>query len=163
MSRSIVLFLGLFVLASSAYAKVPQLVSPEQRATRIYVSKSNQQLQIFRDDVLLKTYKVRFGKHPRGHKQAEGDERTPEGNYVIDYKNPNSKFHLSLHISYPNAEDRGRAKNAGLSPGGDIMVHGGNNIFRPFNWTDGCIAVTNKQIEEIWRLVEVGTPIEIVP
>lgn len=163
MFRAIVLILGTLVFAFSAYAKAPQLVSPEQRATLIYVSKSERQLQLFRNDVLLKRYRVRFGRNPQGHKQAEGDERTPEGSYVIDYKNPRSRFHLSLHISYPNAEDRARAKASGLSPGGDIMVHGGNNIFRPFNWTDGCIAVTNKQIEEIWRLVEVGTPIEIVP
>lgn len=163
MKRLIVVFVTLLVVSTASSAEVPALASPDQRATRIYVSKSKQELQLFRDEQLLKTYKVRFGDQPKGHKQTEGDERTPEGKYVIDYKNPASDFHLSLHVSYPNATDKERAATAGVSPGGDIMVHGGNNVFRRYNWTDGCIALTNKQIEEVWRLVDVGTPIEIVP
>ena len=119
---------------------------------------------------VLKTYKVALGSVPIGAKRVEGDHKTPEGDYIIDTKNAQSQFHLSLHISYPNAADQQRARSLGARPGGAIMIHG---LARPFaylgplhrqtDWTDGCIAVTNAEIEEIWKLVPVGTRIEIRP
>ncbi len=109
---------------------------------------------------------IQLGDAPLGHKQFEGDERTPEGRYVIDHGNPASAYHLSLHISYPDARDRAFAESQGRSPGGDIFVHGQPNSLlvgrMPGDWTDGCIAVSNEEIEELWSLVGSGTPIEIV-
>ena len=119
---------------------------------------------------MLKTYKVALGSVPVGPKQVEGDHKTPEGDYLIDAKNAHSQFHLSLHISYPSAADQQRARSMGARPGGAIMIHG---LARPFaylgplhrqtDWTDGCVAVTNAEIEEIWKLVPVGTRVEIRP
>ncbi|MFW5936693.1 MAG: L,D-transpeptidase family protein, partial [Desulfosalsimonas sp.] len=114
---------------------------------------------------------VALGGNPRGHKQQEGDGRTPEGLYVLDYKNPNSEFYKSIHISYPNADDRKTARELGVSPGGAIMIHGQKNgadrlsteIIQLFNWTDGCIAVTNSAMDEIWQAVDINTPIRIKP
>jgi hypothetical protein len=118
----------------------------------------------------VKVYKIALGRNPVGHKQQEGDGRTPEGRYVIDFRKRDSAFHRALHISYPNVDDRARARRRGVSPGGAIMIHGLKNGFgavgaahRLRDWTDGCIAVTNPEIEEIWRLVRDGTPIEIRP
>jgi len=119
---------------------------------------------------VLKTYKIALGSQPQGHKTQRGDHRTPEGVYTIDSRNRRSTFHLALHISYPNAADRAQARRRGVSPGGAIMIHGLPEAFaslgplhRLSDWTDGCIAVTNEEIEEIWRLVPLGTPIEILP
>ena len=89
--------------------------------------------------------------------------RTPEGEYRISGRNPYSRFHLSLRVSYPNADDRRQARARGVDPGGDIMIHGGNSALYPFDWTDGCIALTNTEIEEVWRLVPTGTAIRIDP
>jgi murein L,D-transpeptidase YafK len=119
---------------------------------------------------VLKTYKIALGTEPVGRKTRQGDHRTPEGVYVIDSKNAKSRFHMGLHVSYPNASDRARARALGVSPGGAIMIHGLPDAFarlgplhRQADWTDGCIAVTNEEIEEIWQLVPLGTPIEILP
>lgn len=114
----------------------------------------------------LRTYRgIQLGNAPQGHKQFEGDERTPEGRYVIDYGNPRSAYHLSLHISYPNTGDRIFAESRGKSPGGDIFIHGQPNGLiagrAVGDWTDGCIALSNHEIEELWTLVRDGTPIEI--
>jgi len=110
---------------------------------------------------------LQFGDSPQGHKRFEGDERTPEGRYVIDWGNPNSRYHLSLHISYPNAADRAYARARGRSPGGMIMLHGQPNGWGegrvPGDWTDGCIALSNAEIEALWEAVPDGTPIEIRP
>jgi murein L,D-transpeptidase YafK len=118
----------------------------------------------------VRTYRIALGGHPEGHKRQEGDSRTPEGIYVIDARNPESRFHLSLRISYPNAEDRRRAASRGVSPGGDIFIHGlpngdgdASRAYAGRDWTDGCIAVTNAEIREIWAMVKEGTPIEIRP
>lgn len=118
----------------------------------------------------VRVYSIALGGNPVGHKQRRGDERTPEGVYFIESQNEHSRFHLALSISYPNEEDRERAAAKGVSPGGDIMIHGIRNglgwlgpVHRLLDWTDGCIAVTNSEIEEIWKLVEVGTPVEITP
>ncbi len=139
-------------------------------ADRVLVEKSARRLTLLRDGRVLKTYAVALGSSPRGHKQQEGDGRTPEGVYQIDFHKPDSDFHLALHISYPNADDTGRAAARGVAPGGDIMIHGLRNglgaigaAHRLHDWTAGCIAVTNAEIEEIFRAVPDGTPIEIRP
>ncbi len=110
---------------------------------------------------------IQLGDAPAGHKRFQGDERTPEGRYTIDYGNPNSSYHLSLHISYPNARDTAYARSQGRSPGGSIFIHGQPNALSagrvPGNWTDGCIAVSNEEIEALWEAVPDGTVIDIVP
>jgi len=141
-----------------------------KQVDKVYVVKSKRQLHLMYKNRIVKTYPIGLGQQPNGHKQQQGDSRTPEGDYVIDYRNPNSRFHLSLHISYPNNVDRKRAHSKGVSPGGDIFIHGLPNgleasgrLFSQSDWTDGCIAVSNTAIKEIWRTVKNGTPIEIVP
>lgn len=136
---------------------------------KIYVDKSERLLKLLSGDKVIKTYHVALGDSPVGHKQQQGDERTPTGHYILDYKNENSIAHRSIHISYPNTTDKARAKELGVSPGGDIMIHGQMNGFSHlawFNqqrdWTDGCIAVTNAEMDEIMAVYKVGIPIEIV-
>lgn len=135
----------------------------------ILVDKSDRTLALYGQGQVLRTYGgLQFGDAPTGHKQFEGDERTPEGRYVIDYRNPRSSYHLSLHISYPDPDDRAFAQSHGRSPGGLIFIHGQPNGYPegervPGDWTDGCIALANEQIEELWTVVADGTPIEIRP
>ncbi len=113
---------------------------------------------------VLKRYRFELGFEPTGHKQHEGDGRTPEGVYRIDRRNPNSRFHLSLGISYPNTQDRSAAAVLGLPPGGDIFIHGTPSaLVRMVDWTAGCIAVTNDEMEEIYAMVQDGTIIAIYP
>ncbi len=140
------------------------------RVTRIVVAKRARTLSLWDGDRHLRTYHVSFGANPVGHKEREGDERTPEGRYVIDGRNARSIAHLGLHISYPSPEDRRRAAARGVPPGGGIMIHGMPDVLGWFgrlhrlgNWTDGCIAVTNREMDEIWRVVPDGTPITIGP
>lgn len=140
------------------------------KADRIVIDKSDRALTLLRGNEPLRVYTVALGGAPKGAKRFEGDGRTPEGVYRIDYRNANSNFHLALRISYPNEADRVRALDAGLDPGGQIMIHGLKNgqgwlgeRHRGGDWTDGCIAVTNAEIEEIWSLVDLGTPVEIKP
>jgi murein L,D-transpeptidase YafK len=142
----------------------------ELKADRLVVSKSERTLTLERDGRPIRTYLVALGSRPAGHKQREGDRRTPEGVYAIDARNPDSAYHLSLRISYPNDQDRLRAAANGVNPGGEIMIHGMGGaatkvsaLHPRFDWTDGCVAVTNEEMDEIWRLVDVGTPIEIKP
>src|SRR5262249_38595370 len=139
-------------------------------ADRIVILKSEHTLTLMREGKVLKSYKVALGTTPVGAKTRQGDGKTPEGLYVIDSRNSRSQFHLSLHISYPNAADRARAAKLKVSPGGDIMIHGLAPSFaylgalhRKTDWTLGCIAVTDPEIEEIWRLVPNGTQVEIKP
>ena len=122
------------------------------------------------DDTVLATYRVSLGGAPVGHKQQEGDERTPEGTYVLDWRNAESIAHRSIHVAYPDAADTTRADSAGVSPGGQIMIHGITNglgwlgrLHRLADWTDGCIGVTNAEMDQIWDAVPDGTPIEIRP
>lgn len=157
------ILLGCAFASQLVLARAPEMAPAHEHATRVHVDKSDRVLTLFRNDTPIARYRVRLGANPRGHKQAKGDERTPEGAYVLDHKNAKSRFNLSIHVSYPNASDQAAARAAGRDPGGQIMVHGGNQWWRPWNWTDGCIAVTNREIEEIWRLVPVGTPIQIDP
>jgi murein L,D-transpeptidase YafK len=142
----------------------------EPKADGIIVHKKARKMELMRSGQVFKTYKIALGGDPVGPKTRQGDHRTPEGVYVIDSRNSGSQFHRSLHISYPNAEDKLRARKLGAHTGGDIFIHGLPNGYgfvgaahRARDWTDGCIAVTNQEIEEIWRLVENGTPVEIWP
>jgi murein L,D-transpeptidase YafK len=140
------------------------------QADKIVIMKSARTMTLLSGAKTLKTYKIALGSVPVGPKRVEGDHKTPEGDYRIDAKNSHSQFHLSLHISYPSAADQERARSLGARPGGAIMIHG---LARPFaylgplhrqtDWTDGCIAVTNAEIEEIWKLVPVGTRVDIRP
>jgi len=157
---AIVLVLGLHCTAAAA---------PSQ-ADKIVILKSARTMTLLSSGKVLKTYKVALGSVPVGPKRIEGDHKTPEGDYIIDAKNQHSQFHLSLHISYPSAADQQRARNLGARPGGAIMIHGLAAPFaylgplhRQTDWTDGCVAVTNAEIEEIWKLVPVGTRVEIRP
>jgi murein L,D-transpeptidase YafK len=140
------------------------------RADRVLVLKKERTLQLLSQGKVVKTYKVALGGDPVGPKTRQGDHRTPEGVYVLDSRNEHSQFHKSIHISYPNATDRAAAQFHRVSPGGDVFVHGLPNGYgwigsshRTKDWTDGCIAVTNQEIEEIWKAVRDGTPIEIRP
>ena len=137
---------------------------------RILIEKSARRLMLISQGEVLKTYKIALGGNPIGPKERQGDNKTPEGTYVIDARNRDSRFHLSLHISYPNERDKKRAKELGDSPGGDIMIHGIKNdsswvgdAHAKVDWTKGCIAVTNEEIEEIAKLAPNGTIVEIRP
>lgn len=139
-------------------------------ADKILIEKKERRLTLMAKDKVLKTYKIALGGDPDGPKERQGDNKTPEGTYIIDSRNKNSRYHLSLHISYPNDKDKNRAKELGVSPGGNIMIHGIKNGFSwidvkhsDFDWTRGCIAVTNEEIEEIDKLVPNGTAVEIRP
>lgn len=143
---------------------------PETPADRVVIHKAKRELLLFRRDKVIRSYRVALGTHPVGPKVRQGDGRTPEGAYEIVGRNERSAYHRSLRISYPNAEDRARAAKLGVDPGGDIMIHGLPNgrgyvgkAHRLVDWTAGCIAVTDEEIEEIWRLVPNGTPVEIKP
>lgn len=136
---------------------------------KVFVDKSDRVLQLMARGNVIRSYRIALGDSPVGHKQQQGDQRTPTGIYTLDYKNENSIAHRSIHISYPNAADKAHAKSLGVSPGGDIMIHGQMNGFGHLgwlnqrrDWTDGCIAVTNDEMDEIMAAVTLGTPIEIV-
>jgi len=137
---------------------------------RILIEKKERRLMLISNGELLKTYRIALGGNPVGPKERQGDNKTPEGIYVIDARNKDSRYHLSLHVSYPNERDRKRAKELGVSPGGDIMIHGIKNGFSwvgdshsEVDWTKGCIAVTDEEIEEIGKLAPNGTIVEIRP
>jgi murein L,D-transpeptidase YafK len=135
------------------------------RVDRIVVQKSRREMLLLSGESVVRSYRIALGRDPVGHKQREGDGRTPEGRYAIDRRNPKSKYHLALHISYPNAADVGRARSQGIDPGCDIMIHGCKpGVQHPdADWTQGCIAVRDSEMDEIWELVADGTPIEILP
>lgn len=146
--------------------------SPEAlgKADRILILKAKRELTLFHNGKPLKTYEVSLGASPVGDKQCQGDNRTPEGTYRIELKNRHSRFHRSLRVSYPNARDVAESRRRGCSPGGDIMIHGLGKSFGYLgklhlasDWTLGCIAVTNEEIEEIWAAVDVGIVVEIRP
>jgi murein L,D-transpeptidase YafK len=143
---------------------------PVGKADKIVVMKGEKRLYLLRDGEVVRSYRVALGRQPRGTKLYEGDGRTPEGRYVLDARNADSRFYRAFHVSYPNASDRARASALGQAAGGLIMIHGLPRE-RPawgaehwmYNWTTGCIAVTDREMDEIWESVEVGTPIEIRP
>lgn len=155
----LLLFLSL-ITAASAQSKVDRLV----------VLKRQHKLLLMSGDQVVKSYQVALGSGGLAPKRRQGDHRTPEGPYTIDYRNPASRFHLALHISYPQQTDKQRARQLGVNPGGDIMIHGlgpsfswAGELHRNHDWTDGCIAVTDEEMDEIWQAVPDGTPVEIRP
>jgi murein L,D-transpeptidase YafK len=165
-----VLWAATVVGGAAAYAQIPvgATLPPDAIADRVVVEKATRVLTLLSGNRVLKTYPIRLGRNPSGAKTREGDGRTPEGQYLIDHRNPTSRFHLALHVSYPSQTDIARAAAARVPPGGDIMVHGLPNglgwlgrLHQLFDWTNGCIAVTDREIEEIYRAVPDGTPIEI--
>lgn len=174
MLKLLLLFLLILCVAALTVVAVACLnLSPLPKdavADRILVEKSAHRLTLLRGKTALKTYRVALGREPVGPKEYEGDQRTPEGIYSIDFHKPDSDYHLALHISYPEQRDIDRAATQGLAAGSDIMIHGlpnGRNWIGAFHrrtdWTAGCIAVTDFEIEEIFRAVPDGTPIEIRP
>ena len=150
-------------LASCGSTKFRKYRGPA--VTLVVVDKSDRNMWLFHNDEVLKTYDVDLGRSPSGHKQVEGDGKTPEGDYIIDRRNPNSQYHLSIGISYPNEQDVAFAKAQGKEPGGEIFIHG-RSRYRGGNygdWTAGCIAVTDREVETIYAMVRDGTPITIRP
>ena len=140
-------------------------------ADKVIIDKSKRVLLLINDESVSHVFRITLGGNPVGHKVMEGDKKTPEGSYKLDYKNPNSKFYRSIHVSYPNTQDREIAKELGVSPGGAIMIHGqrnGSNFTQSLinqyrDWTAGCISVSNHDMDEIWSMIQPGTPIEINP
>jgi murein L,D-transpeptidase YafK len=140
------------------------------KADQVIVDKSTRTLTLLSHGKVLRTYKVALGGVPLGAKEREGDHKTPEGHYILDRRNSKSRYYKSIHVSYPSEQDKQKAAERGVLAGGDIMVHGLPNGFgwlgathRERDWTDGCVAVTDKEMDEIWELVADGTPIEIRP
>lgn len=136
----------------------------------IVVKKGDRKMFLFNEGRLVKYYPISLGDNPIGHKVQQGDERTPEGRYKLTHKNAQSRFYRSIHVDYPNAEDRKKAKLMGVHPGGQIKIHGLPNkqkyptdVYLGMNWTNGCIAVSNKAMDELWSAVKFNTPIEILP
>ena len=134
----------------------------------VKVDKSENKMYLLDNGKVIKEYHVAFGENPKGHKEQEGDEKTPEGTYTLDYKKEDSSFYRAMHISYPNKMDLEHAKDKGVSAGGFIMVHGQRNklgwpssVTQKFNWTNGCIALTNAEMDEFMSLVNIGTKIQI--
>lgn len=141
---------------------------PLRLVDSIVVEKKARKLTLYADGKPMRTYLVALGAKPVGDKVKAGDNKTPEGLFYIDARQPNSKYHLALHISYPDAPRRARAEAMGVDPGGDIMIHGLPNglgaagaAHRRNDWTNGCVALTDEEIEQIWSVVPIGTPVEI--
>ena len=164
-------FVAIALLLGGVWIYAHQVWNPLPTGTtidRILVEKSARRLSIFRDGKKLKSYRVALGRNPIGAKEQEGDMKTPEGLYWIDWRNPESDYHLSLHVSYPSDEDNARAAERGVNAGFDIMIHGITNgrgwigaFHRMHDWTAGCLALTDEEIEELYRVTPDWTPIEI--
>ena len=140
------------------------------KADRVVILKTERTMILMQGDLVLRIYRIALGRYPIGHKQQEGDARTPEGAYTLDFKLKDSEFYKAIRVSYPNQQDISYARARGVDPGGKIMIHGLPNkvpaarVGHPMiDWTQGCIAVTNREMDEIWRMVDPGTPIEIHP
>lgn len=132
----------------------------------VVVFKADREMLLYRDGLPVKRYPIQLGSEPDGHKRYEGDGRTPEGAYTLDWRNPDSRFYKSIHVSYPDSRDLVAAMRRGLDPGGEIMIHGQPwyaGTARVGDWTDGCIAVTNEVMDELWELIPEDTRIHIYP
>ena len=158
-------FVLLIVLSALSLA-----VCAEPTVSVVRVLKSERKLQLWAGPQLLHEFPVALGSSPLGHKQQEGDGKTPEGRYVLDYRKADSAFYKALHVSYPNAQDLAAARARGVNPGGLIMIHGQKNglgwlafLSQRFDWTQGCIALRNEQMDILWRLTPLGTPVDIRP
>lgn len=157
---TILFLLPLFLLAQE----------PSVRVDGVVVYKQERKLLLLSQGKEVRSYKIALGSEAVGPKTRQGDHRTPEGIYVLDARNPNSHFYKAFHISYPNSKDIAAAKKLGVSPGGNIMLHGLGKEYAwvgkahvLHDWTDGCVAVTNEEMDEMWKMVRIGTPIEIKP
>ena len=144
----------------------------QSKADLLVVLKDHRRLVLMRGDRVIKVFRIALGRYPRGHKVQKGDAKTPEGKYTVDYRldSDKSKFYRALHISYPNREDSARARQLGVDPGGQIMIHGlptnwsAEDVGHPrLDWTQGCIALTNREMDQLWKMVDDGTTIEIYP
>ena len=158
---ALVLTLGLSMTASAADFPL---------ADKVLVEKGNRQLHLLKNGIPFRTFKIALGLAPEGDKEQEGDQKTPEGTYMLDARNPESDYFLSIHISYPNATDRAQARRLGVNPGSAIMIHGQPNnptfsqaYYAREDWTNGCIAVSNSDMIDIWLMTPDRVPIEIVP
>lgn len=171
MYRTLLVALAVVTVGIAAWAHWPHSPLPEGVvADRVVVHKAARALELYDGGKILRTYPISLGADPIGPKSRKGDGRTPEGRYVIDYRNEDSAYYRALHISYPRADQIAAARARGEPPGGLIMIHGLPNgrgwmgrMHRVSDWTLGCVAVTNDEIEELWRVVPNGTPIEIQP
>ncbi len=169
-SRAKLSLIGLGLLMSSVPVRSEQNVPLPDQADFVVVDKSDRKLYLYKAGRVLREFDVALGLVPNGPKQREGDFKTPEGRYVLDARNVNSDYFLSIHVSYPDESDRARARAQGVDPGNGIMIHGWPNelkrdlsSYRATDWTDGCIAVSNSDMVDIWLMVRDSTPIEIRP
>ncbi len=169
-TRASLAFPACFLLLLVGSKAQQRPISTIAKADHVLVLKHQHILQLWHNGQVIKEYKVALGGNPVGPKTQQGDHKTPEGIYVLDSRNPRSQFYKSLHISYPTPAQRSAARKRGVSPGGDVFVHGLPTRFRSvgaahrlYDWTDGCIAVTDDEMDEIWLAVADGTPIEIRP
>lgn len=158
-----------FIL-TSLLLLVAQVAWAEEPVDLVRVLKAERKLQLISNGKVQHEFSIALGGNPVGHKKQEGDERTPEGRYTLDYKKSDSSFYRAIHISYPNAKDVEAARRAGVSPGGQIMIHGQKNgygwlsgLSQRFDWTNGCVALTNADMEFVWNTVNAGTQIELLP
>jgi len=171
--RTLVLIVAVLALVYFTYLYAHHVWNPLPNGTtigRIVIEKSARKLSVLANGKTLKSYRVALGRNPVGTKEQEGDNKTPEGIYAIDSRNPQSNFHLALHVSYPSHEDKARAAAHGVPAGFDIMIHGIQNrrgwigaFHRLHDWTAGCIALTDEEIEELWQVTPDGTTVEIRP
>jgi murein L,D-transpeptidase YafK len=160
---------GLLMLIGAVYYLFPEeRLSTGQKIDKIVVKKSERRMEVYSGGQLIKSYRISLGRKPKGDKEFEGDKRTPEGHYTINNKNPKSAYHKNLGVSYPNGGDIEDARKRNLNPGGNIKIHGIRNGFgfigkfqRILDWTAGCIALTNDEIDELYERVDIGTPITI--
>lgn len=158
--RMMALGAGGLIFSVSACSKFITYEGPE--VTRVEVQKGPRRMLLMHHDQVLADYDVQLGFAPLGHKEQQGDGRTPEGRYHVDRRNPNSQFYLSLGIDYPNADDRAFARDLGVDPGGDIFIHGWGDAWRRRgDWTAGCIACRNREMKVVYAMVRTGTPVDI--
>ncbi len=171
MSRFVaIIALSSLIAAGAAHASAPGALSRGTVADRVVVEKSARRLTLMKSGSVLKSYRIALGRNPIGNKERQGDNRTPEGIYKIDRRNAGSRYHRALHISYPTPAQTEKARKLGINPGGEIMIHGlpadlawVGSLHRMFDWTRGCVAVTDAEIDEIWMVVPNGTTIQIRP
>lgn len=161
--RRAVIVGGLALAVTGCATKTRTYNGPE--VTRVVIQKGARRMFLLNGPTVLQTYEIDLGFAPRGDKKIEGDGKTPEGTYFIDRKNPNSNFHLSLGISYPNEQDIAEAEALGEEPGGDIFIHGASNVLgqRGTDWTFGCISVSDREIEDVYAMVNEGTQVDLHP
>lgn len=159
-----------FSVALLLFLAVVSVAASEPSADLVRVWKSERKLEVISGGKVTHEFKVALGGSPKGHKTKEGDRKTPEGKYALDYKKPDSAFYKAIHISYPNANDISQARTHNVLPGGQVMIHGQKNglgwlsfITQHFDWTSGCIALTNSDMDILWPLVREGTTVEILP